>query len=44
MLALSVNWAAGLGEKEILMSEIEAYVKEGRGFILEVLISLIEEL
>ncbi|NKB31882.1 MAG: S-methyl-5'-thioinosine phosphorylase [Pseudomonadales bacterium] len=42
MLALSVNWAAGLGEKEILMSEIEAHVKEGMGFVMEVLKNFID--
>jgi len=41
MLALSVNWAAGLGAEEILMSEIESNVKEGMGFVLEVLKNLI---
>ena len=41
MLALSVNWAAGLKEEEIFMSEIEANIQKGMGFVLEVLQDLI---
>lgn len=43
MLALSVNWAAGIGESEILMSEIEAQVKTGMEFVIAVVKSLIEQ-
>ena len=42
MLALSVNWAAGIGESEILMAEIEAHVEAGMGFVMDVVKSLIE--
>ena len=37
MLALSTNWAAGLGESEISLSQIESVVKDGMKFIVEVL-------
>lgn len=43
MLALSVNWAAGLEDKEILMSDIEACVKEGMSFVLEVIKELVAQ-
>ena len=43
MLAWSVNWAAGLGEKNISMSGIETHLEEGRGFVLEILTNLIIE-
>ncbi len=43
MLAISVNWAAGIGEAEILMSEIETNVKDGMVFVHEVLRALIEQ-
>ncbi|MDD9891359.1 MAG: S-methyl-5'-thioinosine phosphorylase [Gammaproteobacteria bacterium] len=43
MLALSVNWAAGIGESEILMSEIEANVKVGMDFVLAVVKKLINQ-
>ena len=42
MLALSVNWAAGIGESEILISEIESHVKAGMGFVTDVVKTLIE--
>ena len=42
MLALSVNWAAGIGESEILISEIESHVKAGMGIVTDVVKTLIE--
>ena len=41
MLALSVNWAAGIGETEILMSEIQKNLKGGMQFVVKMLEVLI---
>jgi 5'-methylthioinosine phosphorylase len=37
MLALSVNWAAGIVPGEITMAEIEAVMAEGMDFLRQVL-------
>ncbi|MDP6651357.1 MAG: S-methyl-5'-thioinosine phosphorylase [Gammaproteobacteria bacterium] len=42
MLALSVNWAAGLFEGEIRMEEITAVVEDGMDFVVCVLQSLLQ--
>ncbi|MDP6414006.1 MAG: S-methyl-5'-thioadenosine phosphorylase, partial [Gammaproteobacteria bacterium] len=42
MLALSVNWAAGLFEGEIRMEEITAVVEDGMDFVVCVLQSLVQ--
>ncbi|HJN96394.1 MAG: 5'-methylthioadenosine phosphorylase [Gammaproteobacteria bacterium] len=42
MLALSVNWAAGLSDGEISMEDITAVVEEGMDFVVCVLQSLVQ--
>ena len=39
MLALSVNWAAGLGDGEISMTQIDNTIKDGAQFLVRVLSS-----
>ena len=42
MLAISVNWAAGLGEGEVSLSEIKLIVKDRADFIVKLLKSFIK--
>lgn len=43
MLALSVNWAAGILPSVISMEEIQAVMRDGQSFLHEVLLQLIKE-
>jgi len=40
-LALSVNWAAGLSEELITMTEIQLVLEEGMGFVSQLLENVI---